>query len=388
MSVETREDGLTKKERTRNERALLSSLRADGPQSSAQLARRINVSAQTASVLTRGLETEGFLSKGKPVKGGVGKPHVPVHLNPDASFAFGLRIGRRGADLVLLDLVGQVRMRATTQFPYPTPALIETFIATQLDRTKATLNSAQFDRIEGIGIAAPFELWNWSESLNAPRDEAERWRGYDFIESFSRFTTLPVIIANDINMACSGELIYGAGADLPDFGYFYVGAFVGGGIAMNGRVYHGSRRNAGALGSIPVGPRADIKHQLMHHASIYRLEDAIRAEIKAGVDLREDSAVWRTHAHLVEPWLEDTAENLAKAATAVCAVLDLPVVLVDGSLPTDIRARLVALMNDAIPKFDQRGLNPFVAKEGVLGREAAALGAAQEPLVRAHFEIG
>ena len=346
------------------------------------------MSAQTASVLTRGLETEGFLSKGKPVKGGVGKPHVPVRLNPDASFAFGLRIGRRGADLVLLDLVGQVRMRATTQFPYPTPALIETFVATQLDRTKATLNSAQYDRIEGIGIAAPFELWNWSESLNAPPDEAERWRGYDFIQSFSRFTTLPVIIANDINMACSGELIYGAGADLQDFGYFYVGAFVGGGIAMNGRVYHGSRHNAGALGSIPVGPRADIKHQLMHHASIYRLEDAIRADTSAKVDLREDSAVWRTHAHLVEPWLEDTAENLAKAATAVCAVLDLPVILVDGSLPTGIRAQLVALMNDAIPKFDQRGLNSFVAKEGVLGREAAALGAAQEPLVRAHFEVG
>ena len=40
-----------------------------------------------------------------------------------------------------------------------------------------------------------------------------------------------------------------------DFIYFYVGAFVGGGLVLNGGLFAGRTGNAAALGSMPVPGR-------------------------------------------------------------------------------------------------------------------------------------
>ena len=88
--------------RTETERRVLSAVQAAGALASAEIARRTGLSAQSASVLTRTLEAEGLLMRGDPMRGKVGKPQVPISLNPAGAFAFGLKIGRRRADLVLM----------------------------------------------------------------------------------------------------------------------------------------------------------------------------------------------------------------------------------------------------------------------------------------------
>ncbi|MEM9140366.1 MAG: MarR family transcriptional regulator [Pseudomonadota bacterium] len=57
-----------------NERAVLSMLRDRGPTASAEIAKTLNVSAQTASVIVRALEDQGVITKLPPIKGRVGKP--------------------------------------------------------------------------------------------------------------------------------------------------------------------------------------------------------------------------------------------------------------------------------------------------------------------------
>ncbi|MGO7785652.1 winged helix-turn-helix transcriptional regulator, partial [Rhizobium ruizarguesonis] len=73
----------------------------------ADIARRSGLSAQTVSVIMRVLEKEGLLSRGDPVRGRVGQPSIPMHINPDAFYSFGLKMGLRSADLVLMDFVGR-----------------------------------------------------------------------------------------------------------------------------------------------------------------------------------------------------------------------------------------------------------------------------------------
>jgi len=52
--------------------------------SSAEIARRSGVSAQTVSNIVRDLENDGLLVRGEAIrtKGKVGKPQTPVQLNP------------------------------------------------------------------------------------------------------------------------------------------------------------------------------------------------------------------------------------------------------------------------------------------------------------------
>ena len=49
----------------------------------------------------RQLETDGLLLRGEPIRGKVGQPSVPMRLNPDGAYFFGLKVGRRSTELVL-----------------------------------------------------------------------------------------------------------------------------------------------------------------------------------------------------------------------------------------------------------------------------------------------
>ena len=110
--------------RAYNERLVLSLVRMHGEMSKADITRASGLSAQTVSVIMRSLEKDGLLLRGEPIRGRGGQPSVPMRLNPDAVFSFGVKIGRRSADLVLMDFVGQIRMHHHETYAYPVPQKI------------------------------------------------------------------------------------------------------------------------------------------------------------------------------------------------------------------------------------------------------------------------
>ena len=114
------------------------------------------------------------------------------------------------------------------------------------------MTAAQRLRISGLGIAAPFELWNWEEEIGAPHDVLAAWKDFDLAGEIGKLFDWPVHFCNDASAACAAELLFGKGRELRDFAYFYLGYFIGGGIVLNGSLYLGHKGNAGALGSFPV----------------------------------------------------------------------------------------------------------------------------------------
>ena len=127
----TRMDGATIKEltsginqrglRNHNERLILSVLQRFGPTPGSDLARMTRLSAQTVSNILRKLEGDEVVIRSEPVKGRVGKPSIPMKLNPDGAFAIGMKLGRRSAEVVLLDLCGSVRELSSIAFSHPEP---------------------------------------------------------------------------------------------------------------------------------------------------------------------------------------------------------------------------------------------------------------------------
>ena len=95
--------------RDHNERLVLSLVRRHGALAKSDIARMTGLSAQTVSVIMRGLEQDGLLERGEPVRGRVGQPSVPMSLAAEGAFFFGLKVGRRSADLVLTDFRGRMR---------------------------------------------------------------------------------------------------------------------------------------------------------------------------------------------------------------------------------------------------------------------------------------
>src|SRR5690606_31978463 len=103
----------------------------------------------TVSVIMRELEAEQLLLRGDPIRGKVGQPSIPMSLNPQGAFFLGLKIGRRSADLVLIDFLGQVRGMVHDTYPYPAPDQNLAFVRSGVGELLATLKPQERDRVAG-----------------------------------------------------------------------------------------------------------------------------------------------------------------------------------------------------------------------------------------------
>lgn len=368
--------------RDHNERLILSLLQRGGALPGAEVARRIGLSPQTVSIILRKLENDAILRRGEPIRGKVGKPSIPMELNPDGVFGVGMKIGRRSADLVLLDLVGQVRNQIHTTYAYPLPDQVFGFLETGLDALFADLPAEMRARVCGIGLATPFELWKWNDLSGSAAEEFHRWANVDFAGEVARFTDLPVQVVNDATAACRAEHLFGRGKAFRDYAYFFIGSLIGGGVVLNRTVFEGNRGNAGALGSIrATGPNGEAQ-QLVDVASLNLLEKRVK---EAGFDpagLWQMPQDWSRIQRFVDPWIGQTAQELAKASLSICSVIDFEAIVIDGAFPADVREELVKRTRRYLVNQDKRGLISPAVEAGAIGPNARGIGAASAPIFR------
>jgi predicted NBD/HSP70 family sugar kinase len=366
--------------RAYNERLVLSLVRLHGSMSKADITRRSGLSAQTVSVIMRSLEKDGLLLRGEPVRGKVGQPSVPMRLNPDAVYSFGIKIGRRSADLVLMDFVGRIRLQYHETYAYPVPEKIIEIITSGIDRLEAGLNAKERDRIAGIGIAAPFELWNWADEVGAPQEEMDAWRGVDLQAEISSRVRHAVYLQNDATSACGAELVFGVGPSYPDFVYFFIGSFVGGGIVLNSAIFSGRTGTAGAVGPLPVRGKDGETRQLLDIASIFVLENLLK---ERGIDpqpLWYSADDWIDFGEPMTLWISETANALAQAIVAAASIIDFGAAIIDGGFPAWVRKRLVVATIEAVRRLDLQGVIIPDIIEGRVGSHARAIGGASLPI--------
>ena len=369
-------------ERSQNERMILSIIQRAGALPSAEIARLSGLSAQSASVITRSLEGCGLIVKGDPVRGKVGKPLTPFTLNRDGAYSLGIRIGRRSADVVLLDFCGNLRGHRRANYAFPMPDRIMDFAQTSMTALLDGLGpSAARGRVAGFGVGAPFELWKWLDGTGSPKPEMMAWKEFSFEEAFARFTDLPVLVGNDASLACSGEHAFGAATEETDFVYFYVGSFIGGGVVLDDRLHLGRKGNGGAFGSFPVKGADGVWRQLISHASVIRLEQRLEDRFPGAALAMLQGPEWTGFDDLLDAWLTETGEHVAYAAITAIAAFDVPAVVVDCGAPPEVRRRLVARVEAIVAEADCRGIDRPRILEGRLGPMAGALGAGHQPFV-------
>ena len=194
----------------------------------------------------------------------------------------------------------------------------------------------------------PFELWNWADEAGAPREVMDNWRNRDIRADLQAQVSFPVYLQNDATSACGAELVFGSGGTPRDFIYFYIGAFAGGGIVLNGGLYGGPTGNAGALGSMPVPGPDGAPRQLIDIASIAMLEKALVANGRDASHLWTSPQDWGDLGDELDEWIATAANGLAYAIVSASSVIDFQAAVVDGWMPVSVRARLVAAIGEAL----------------------------------------
>lgn len=370
-----------------NERLILSVLHRTAHLPGSEIARQTRLSAQTVSVILRKLESDGLVTKGPPSKGRVGKPSIPMALNPKGAISVGCKLGRRGSDVLLTDLNGQILFRKHIQYDLALPQDVFAFFREAFREAVDHIGPDLAGKLCGIGIAAPFEIWKWGTSDGNTPEEFLSWKDVSFEREVARFTDLPLYMVNDATSACWAEQIYGRGKALDNFVYFFVSTFIGGGIVLGSSVYEGKFGNAGAFGPLRVGDKAGHTRQLLDVASLHVLETRLTQTGHDPKQLWSQPQNWTQFCTQVDAWIDETAHGIAQACISACSVIDFEAVLIDGFFPDWVRSKLVERVAAYVAKEDSRGLILPDILAGQIGIEARGIGAACVPVFSQYFLV-
>lgn len=368
--------------RAHNERLVLTLIRQMGPLPKAEIARLSGLSAQTVSVIMRGLEAEHLLQKGNPLRGRIGQPSIPMRLSASGAYFFGLKVGRSSLELILIDFLGQIVSRVHETSRFADPDQVIRFTQQAVEQLRNDLPPAHRGRIVGLGIASPFHQWDWSVG----DIETSAWQGRDIVDEIGNLWDFPVYLSNDATAACGAELVFGDQAASTDFLYVYVGFFVGGGLVLNNALFAGPTGNAAALGSMPVVGADGTARQLVDVASLSVLEARLKETGIETAAMWQGSDDWDLPGELLNTWISDAALALTSAITLAACLIDFPQVVLDGWLPQHLRDELVQRVDDKLRATRVPGIDLPQIRPGSIGRDARTLGAASLPLSD-HFLI-
>ena len=158
------------------------------------------------------------------------------------SLRIGIEIGGTKQQIVAGDAEGKILDRCRFSVdPEAGGLIIRERISEELPKLIATQKP---ERI-GVGFGGPVDF---TKGTVAVSHQVEGWSGFPLRDWLHELSGLPVVIENDANTAALAEALRGAGRGFNPAFYINMGSGVGGGLVLDGKIYHGA-----APGEVEVG---------------------------------------------------------------------------------------------------------------------------------------
>lgn len=185
-----------------------------------------------------------------------------------------------------------------------------------------------------------------------------------------------VTVENDVNLAMLGEAWQGCARGAGDAAFLALGAGVGLGMIVNGRLARGATGAAGEIGYLPLG--LDLESDAARAIGAFELQvggaGVLRRYREAGGDelgaVRELFDRLEAGERAAADVIDATARAVALALTCVAAVLDPELIVLGGGV--GVRPELVERVRAAMPRFYAR---PVEVRASALGARAGLVGA-------------
>lgn len=166
----------------------------------------------------------------------------------DKDLIIGIDFGATYVKLARLDLKGVIFRKslfATADFK-SRDSLISRII-----KEADFLISNDKNRMLGIGIGVPGQV-DYEKGIIYNLTNVKGWRNVALRDIMRKRLGLPVYIDNDAQLAALGEMEWGAAKGYKDIICITLGSGVGGGIIINGELYHGRDYSAAEIGHICI----------------------------------------------------------------------------------------------------------------------------------------
>ncbi len=374
-----------------NAALVLGSVISDGPLSRARVAAGTGLTRATVGSIVDELLDAGLVTEqGTRSPTGIGRPGTDLAIRAGGGAGIGLEINVDGLSVVVVDLTGEVRHRASRPGDQRgrTVAGVLRPAARLVDDALVAAGGLGLP-VRGVGVAVP-GLVDLGEQIVrlAPNlgwtdvRVVERLRGY----AARRWPAAS--LDNEANLAALGELWSGDHGDTDSFVLVNGDVGVGAGVVIEGRLHRGSRGFGGELGHLTVAPdgpecRCGARGCLEQVAGLdWILRQAgVPAEPGSGQD-----AIAPLLAALVsgdiraEGAVRTAGEALGVGVAALVNLFDIDTVVLGG-----IFAPLFPWLDEPLRAVLRRRVlsapwAPLSVRPSRLGRDAALIGAAHAPL--------
>jgi predicted NBD/HSP70 family sugar kinase len=232
--------------------AVLRAILDHGPIARSSVARAIHLSPASVTGLTSSLRERGLIREAPEAAGppGIGRPHVPLDIEPDRVAVLGVHIAVPRTTVALLDLRGRVLAQRQDLHGDRDPASV---LAALIKRIAAMRreHSAR-PRVLALGLATG----GWVDSLRGTVVEhpALGWHDVPVGDALAEATGLPVTVDSNSRALLRAEQLFGAatGPARSSAVLLFAGNVVDVAFSTGGVVHQGPRSAAGAVAHLPV----------------------------------------------------------------------------------------------------------------------------------------
>jgi len=251
--------------------------------------------------------------------------------------------------------------------------------------------------IIGIGIGAPGPLDVEKGIINfAPN--LPGWRDVPLRKILEDEFNMKIILENDGNAAAWGERCFGIGRGIDNLVCFTLGTGIGGGIIIDGKIYHGNNYSAAELGHMTLnkdGPHCNCGNYgcLEAYSSATGIKNRIKNRIKEGIkskflNFNSDEELLkslrlklifetaRKGDILTESVVEEAISYLGIAIANIANILNPEMVVLVGGITNEGNKLLVSLRREVKKRAFYSNYKSLRIVIGKLGGEAGVLGAA------------
>ena len=292
----------------------------------------------------------------------------------------GIEIGGTKQQIVAGDSKGQIvdQRRFSTE-PNANASEIQKRIADELIKLIAI---HQPERI-GIGFGGPVDI---TQGKVATSHQIEGWSGFALADWLQQLTGLPVVIENDSNCAALAEALRGAGRGFNPGFYMNMGSGVGGGLVIDGKIYHGDCPGEAEVGHLRLDTTGTTVED---RCSGWAVDHAIREAVKTSPDCPLGQLLGAEAGgeakHLADALAQDdpvahgilssVTRNLAFALSHVVHLFHPQVIILGGGLSL-VGVPLRKSIEKQLPQFlmEIYGNGPEI-KLAELGEDAVPVGA-------------
>ena len=370
-------------DRSANRQLVLAQLKAQGPVTQAELARSTGLSRATVNNIVQALRDQGTVGyKWK------NKREALISLSSAQGSILTLLVQSGHIEANLFDFKASERLRLEicdrSKIDSGPGGPKE---AIQIAKAAIAMAEARNAPVDGICVAleGPIDRqsgmiarWAWQRY--------PEWTNLPIQKHFERHFRLPLVVDNDANLAALAEWMWGAGKGHRDFVHMTCSVGIGGGIIIDGDIYHGGTGFAGEMGHMVIdqdgklcfcGSRGCLSEFVTEHAILAALGSM---DLRKG-SLSEVAESARNGDAACQRVLNEAGVHLGKALATVVRVLGPSMVTVGGTLgsagrfvfdgiyssPEIINLRAIGAAAEFLPSEVGRDATTFGGVAAVLG---------------------